>query len=51
MEEALTRVADEMDAALVVMGAFGHSRLRQTLFGGVTRYMLENSRFPLLLGH
>jgi nucleotide-binding universal stress UspA family protein len=51
VEEAIERVATEISAAVIVMGAFGHSRLRQTLFGGVTRYMLESGRFPLLLGH
>jgi nucleotide-binding universal stress UspA family protein len=51
VEEAMERIAAAMGAALVVMGAFGHSRLRQTLFGGVTRYMLDAARFPLLLGH
>lgn len=51
VEEAIERVATEMGAALVVMGAFGHSRFRQTLFGGVTRYMLDSARVPLLLSH
>lgn len=51
VEEAIERVAAEMGAALVVMGAFGHSRFRQTLFGGVTRHMLSNARVPLLLSH
>lgn len=35
----------------VVMGAFGHSRLRETVFGGVTRAMLRANRLPLLLAH
>jgi nucleotide-binding universal stress UspA family protein len=33
------------------MGAYGHSRLREGLFGGVTRRMLADSPVPLLLGH
>lgn len=37
--------------AYCVMGAFGHSRLRESLFGGVTRGMLTNSPVPLLIGH
>lgn len=51
VEEVIERVAAEMGAALIVMGAFGHSRFRQTLFGGVTRYMLNSARVPLLLSH
>ncbi|WP_188237526.1 universal stress protein [Sphingopyxis sp. LK2115] len=50
-EEVLVRVADEIGAGLVVMGAFGRSRLRETLFGGVTRFMLDVAPAPLLLMH
>jgi nucleotide-binding universal stress UspA family protein len=34
-----------------VMGAYGHSVVRETLFGGVTRRMLMSSETPLLLAH
>jgi nucleotide-binding universal stress UspA family protein len=34
-----------------VMGAYGHGRLREALFGGVTRRMLTDSSIPLLLSH
>ena len=34
-----------------VMGAYGHSRLRETLFGGVTRQMLTDCPVPLVLSH
>ncbi|RRN61816.1 universal stress protein [Caulobacter sp. 602-1] len=33
-----------------VMGAFGHGRLREELFGGVTRRMLDAAELPLVLG-
>ncbi len=51
VEEAILRAAESLGAGLLVMGAFGHSRLRQTLFGGVTKFMLREARLPLLLGH
>ena len=35
----------------MVMGAFGHSRLRELVFGGVTRTMLREVHVPLLLAH
>jgi nucleotide-binding universal stress UspA family protein len=35
----------------MVMGAYGHSRLRQVLFGGTTRQMLENAALPVFLAH
>lgn len=35
----------------LVMGAFGHSRLAEALFGGVTRRLLSDSPIPILLAH
>lgn len=35
----------------LVMGAFGHSRLTEALFGGVTRRLLQASAVPLLIAH
>lgn len=49
--ERLLRHAEECDADLVVMGGYGHWRLREMLFGGVTRDMLRGARVPLLLAH
>lgn len=46
----LTR-AQHFEAAYVVMGAYGHSRVLETLFGGVTVGMLDKSEIPLLLAH
>ncbi|MEZ5709531.1 MAG: universal stress protein [Blastomonas sp.] len=51
IEEELDAVATELGAELLVMGAYGHSRLRETLLGGVTRYFTEDSTIPLLLAH
>ncbi len=43
--------AAETGADLVVMGAYGHSRLRQAVFGGTTRSLIEQKRMPVLLVH
>ncbi len=52
VEETLARELALAEAQLLVMGAFSHSRLREFLFGGVTRYFLENPGGPaLLLAH
>jgi nucleotide-binding universal stress UspA family protein len=48
---ALVDTAKELDAAYVVMGAYGHSRFREALLGGVTRSMLAHCPVPLLLAH
>lgn len=45
----LARHAADMNADLMVMGAYGHSRLRERIFGGVTRSMLEAPPLPILL--
>ena len=45
----LTAIAREQGADLIVAGAFGHSRLREWVFGGVTRdLLLRSDRFALL---
>lgn len=38
-------------AAWGVIGAYGHSRAREQIFGGTTRTMLTNSPIPLLISH
>ncbi|MDY0977121.1 universal stress protein [Massilia sp. CFBP9012] len=49
--EALLKVAREHDAGLLVTGAFGHSRYREFVLGGVTRSLLAGSTTPLLIAH
>lgn len=49
--EALIRHALHRSSDLLVMGAFGHSRLRQFVLGGVTRSVLDGPRLPVLLSH
>ncbi|MGI9331930.1 MAG: universal stress protein [Gammaproteobacteria bacterium] len=46
----LSHVAD-IDADLVVMGAYGHWRWRELLLGGATRKILETMTVPTLLSH
>ena len=43
--------ATKIGAGCLVIGAYGRSRFRETLLGGVTRDLLRTSRIPLLLGH
>jgi nucleotide-binding universal stress UspA family protein len=49
--EVLRREARAFGADMIVMGAFVHSRLRELVFGGVTRSMLKESTVPLYLSH
>lgn len=51
IEETLAREVARSDAQLLVMGAFGHSRLREFLTGGVTRYFLIGRMVPLFLAN
>lgn len=48
---ALLSEAKARDVDLVVMGAFGHSRLREMVFGGVTETVLANLELPVLLSN
>jgi nucleotide-binding universal stress UspA family protein len=43
--------AEALGADLLVMGGYGHSRLRQTVLGGFTRDILEGASLPVLLFH
>jgi nucleotide-binding universal stress UspA family protein len=49
--ERIKQTCQEEGAEYCVMGAYGHSRLREALFGGVTRRMLTSSDVPLILAH
>lgn len=49
--DVLNRHASDTDADLVVMGAYSHSRFRESILGGATRNMLEDAERPLLLAH
>ena len=43
---------EEVDSAdLVVMGGYGHSRLREFVLGGATRGMLRSMTVPTLMAH
>lgn len=46
----LSRAADN-SADLIVMGLYGHSRLRQMVLGGVSRTMLASMTVPVLMAH
>jgi nucleotide-binding universal stress UspA family protein len=49
--ETLFSAAQLRDCALLVMGAYGHSRLTELVLGGVTRHMLSAPQMPVLLAH
>jgi nucleotide-binding universal stress UspA family protein len=46
----LSQASDE-GADLLVMGGYGHSRLREMILGGVTRHLLEHMTIPVFLSH
>lgn len=47
--DVLRRRATDFDADMIVMGAYGHSRLRERILGGVTKSMLDQPPGPLFL--
>ena len=49
--ELLLKAAGEHQADYAVMGAYGHSRIVEAVFGGVTREMLTRTTMPVILAH
>ncbi|MGB3391737.1 MAG: universal stress protein [Pseudaminobacter sp.] len=49
--EALADMARQTGADLIVSGGYGHSRLREWVFGGVTRSFLDDRSFNRLVSH
>ena len=49
--EILLQEVGNLDADLLVMGAYGRSRMRERVFGGATRRVLEEAVIPVLMQH
>lgn len=47
----LLRHAREQGAALLVVGGYGHRRMRELVFGGVTRTLFDEADMPVLFSH
>lgn len=47
----LEKVAGDVGAGLIVAGAYGHSRFREMILGGVTQYLINQSARCVLLSH
>ena len=48
---AILSHATDIDADFIVMGAYGHTRLREFIFGGVTAQVLATMTVPVLMSH
>lgn len=48
---ALQHAAAELGVHYLVMGAYGHSRLRETVLGGVTKELIASANLPMLMVH
>ena len=49
--ETLQRTAHDYGAGLLVLGAYGHSRITELIFGGATREVLRKLEIPILMSH
>lgn len=47
----LLRHALDVNADMIVMGAYGHSKLLELILGGVTKSMLKEANLPILMAH
>jgi nucleotide-binding universal stress UspA family protein len=50
-EEIITTTAKEVEANLIVMGAFGHHGIREFFFGSCAQHMIKKSDIPLFIYH
>ncbi|MFQ5648799.1 MAG: universal stress protein [bacterium] len=48
-EKEIVQVADETGCDLIIMGAFGHSRIREAILGSTTEQVIRNANIPVLL--
>jgi len=51
VEDLLLSRANDLDADLLVMGAYGHSRMREFVLGGVSRSIFRHMTLPVLMTH
>lgn len=51
ISDVLQRHIQDSGSDMLVMGAYGHSRLREAILGGATRSMLEKATVPVLMAH
>lgn len=51
LDSIILSSAKKLDAGLIVMGAYGHSRMREMIMGGVTAHMLKHADVPVLMMH
>ena len=51
LDDDYSTTAAQQRRALLVMGGYGHSRLREWVFGGVTERMLRAAPVPVLMAH
>jgi nucleotide-binding universal stress UspA family protein len=49
--DALLSLAVQKEAGLIVMGGYGHTRMREWVLGGATRAVLERMDVPVLMAH
>ncbi|MEN8236895.1 MAG: universal stress protein [Pseudomonadota bacterium] len=50
-EDIIKAKATEIEAHMIVMGAFGHHGLREIFFGSCTEHMMKESEIPLFIHH
>ena len=51
VSDVLLEAARVLQATYLVAGAYGHTRFRETVLGGVTRELIQTSTIPLFLAH
>ena len=50
-DEIVQSITKDTNSELLVMGGYGHTRLREIVLGGVTRHVLSEMTVPVLMSH
>lgn len=51
ISRAIVGFCQEVDAGLLISGAYGHKRVAENLFGGVTKDLMTHTKIPVLMAH
>ena len=51
LPESILHTAKSINADMIIMGAWSHSRMREYILGGVTEFMLRHADIPVFMAH
>jgi nucleotide-binding universal stress UspA family protein len=49
--DEIIKESEKVSSEMIIMGAYTHNKIRQSIFGGVTKFILSNAPMPVFLEH